>query len=77
MLGKVPGVDKVETLGCKETGSFDFAVNVKGETDIRNEIVKRVLERGWQLLMIRAQEATLEEIFIGLVNKTSGKRGRK
>ncbi len=77
MLGKVPSVSRVETLGCKETGSFDFVVNVKDEADIRNEIVKRVLERGWQLLMIRAQEATLEEIFIGLVNKTSGKGGKK
>ena len=77
MLGKVPSVSSVETLGCKETGSFDFFVNVKDDIDIRNEIVKRVLERGWQLLMIRAQEATLEEIFIGLVNKTSGKGGKK
>ena len=77
MLSKIPGVDKVETSGCKESGSFDFIIRVKDDTDLRNEIVKRVLERGWSLLMIRAQEATLEEIFIGLVNQTSGKGGKR
>ena len=76
MLGKISGVDRVETLGCKETDSFDYMVIVKDGVDVRNEIVKRVLERGWQLLMLRAQEATLEEIFIGLINKTSGKGGK-
>lgn len=70
MLSKIPGAERVETLGCKEKNSFDFAVFVADENDIRNEIAKRVLERGWLLLTIRAQEATLEEIFIGLVNKT-------
>lgn len=77
MLGKIPGAEKVETLGCKEAGSFDYEVKAKDGIDIRNEIVKRVIERGWGLLMIRAQEATLEEIFIGLVNKTSSKGGKK
>jgi len=77
MLGKIPGAQKVGALGCKETGSFDFEVKSSDGVDIRNEIVKRVVERGWALLMIRAQEATLEEIFIGLINKTSAKGGKK
>lgn len=76
MLSKIPGVDKVETVGCKETGSFDFIVRTNDDVDLRNEIAKRVIERGWGLLTIRAQEATLEEIFIGLVNKTA-KGGKK
>ena len=76
MLGKIPGVEKVSSLGCKETGSFDFEVKSREDVDVRNEIVKRVLERGWALLMIRAQEATLEEIFIGLINKST-KGGKK
>ena len=76
MLSKIPGVDKVETSGCKETGSFDFVVRTKDDVDLRNEIAKRVIERGWGLLTIRAQEATLEEIFIGLVNRTA-KGGKK
>ncbi len=76
MLGKVPGVEKVETLGSKEAGSFDFAVKTTEDADVRSEIAKRVLERGWSLLMLRAQEATLEDIFIGLVGRT-GKRGER
>ena len=77
MLGKISGVDKVETAGCKEEGSFDYIVRVEDGLDIRNEIAKRILERGWKLLMLRSQEATLEEIFIGLVNQSSGKGGKK
>ncbi len=75
MLSKIPGVEKVETLGCKETGSFDYSVKVEEGNDLRNEIAKRVLERGWLLLTVRSQEATLEEIFIGLVNQ--GTKGGK
>lgn len=77
MLSKIPGAAKVETSGCKETGSFDFIVRVEDDLDLRNEIAKRVIERGWSLLTIRAQEATLEEIFIGLVNQSAGKGGKK
>ena len=76
-LSKIPGTKKVSALGVKETGSFDFEVESDDDADIRNEIVKRVLERGWQLLMIRAQEATLEDIFIKLVNTNSNKGGKK
>ncbi len=76
MLSKIPGAEKVETCGCKEKGSFDFIVRCESGTDLRNEIAKRVLERGWEVLTIRAQEATLEEIFIGLVNKTDAKGGK-
>ncbi|MBQ9937679.1 MAG: ATP-binding cassette domain-containing protein [Oscillospiraceae bacterium] len=76
-LSKIPGTKKVSALGVKETGSFDFEVESDDGADIRNEIVKRVLERGWQLLMIRAQEATLEDIFIKLVNTNSNKGGKK
>ena len=74
MLSKIPGAEKVETLGCKEENSYDFAVSVKEDFDLRNEIAKRVIERGWEVLTVRAQEATLEEIFIGLVNKEGGKK---
>lgn len=77
MLSKIPGAAQVETSGCKETGSFDFIVRVEDGLDLRNEIAKRVIERGWSLLTIRAQEATLEEIFIGLVNQSTGKGGKK
>ena len=77
MLSKIPGATAVETSGCKETGSFDFIVRVEDGLDLRNEIAKRVIERGWGLLTIRAQEATLEEIFIGLVNQSTGKGGQK
>ena len=77
MLSKIPKVIKVEALGCKEAGSFDYFVSVEEGSDIRNDIVKRVVERGWDLLMIRAQEATLEEIFIGLINQNASKGGKK
>ena len=73
MLSKIPGSEKVETLGCKETGSFDFNILTSEGTDLRNEIAKRVIERGWQVLTVRSQEATLEEIFIGLVNQGAKK----
>lgn len=77
MLSKIPGAKNVETCGCKEKGSYDFIVRVDDDLDLRNEIAKRVIERGWSLLTIRAQEATLEEIFIGLVNQSTGKGGKK
>jgi ABC-2 type transport system ATP-binding protein len=66
ILSKINGVVKVEKLGRKETGSFDFTVESEPGRDLRREISKRLAERGCAILMFKSNELTLEDIFIKL-----------
>ena len=66
LLSKISGVVKVEPLGRKESGSFDFIIETETGVDVRREVFKRLSERGWAILMLRSNEMTLEDIFMRL-----------
>ena len=40
-----------------------------GGVELRPQLARLVVERGWQLLELKAQEFTLEEVFINLVTE--------
>jgi ABC-2 type transport system ATP-binding protein len=37
--------------------------------ELRPQLARMVVERGWQLLELKSQEFTLEEVFINLVTE--------
>jgi len=39
------------------------------DLDVRPELARLVVERGWDLLELKAQEFTLEEVFLDLVTE--------
>ena len=53
--------------------SFIFASGriegVTSEIELRPQLARMVVERGWQLLELKSQEFTLEEVFINLVTE--------
>jgi len=70
-----PGVDATETLqglpGVSRVALSDQRDGVRGyevesarETDIRREIARAVVSRGWGLLELRPMRMSLEEIFL-------------
>ena len=70
-----PGVDATETLqglpGVSRVALSDQRAGVRGyevesarETDIRREIARAVVSRGWGLLELRPMRMSLEEIFL-------------
>lgn len=69
LISRIPGVADVTSLGEKEPGVFEFAIDPKEGSDFRKELFKRLSERNWPLMGLRSMEMTLEEIFITLTRE--------
>jgi ABC-2 type transport system ATP-binding protein len=50
-------------------GESRFLVATAGERELRPEIARLVVARGWDLLELQTQEFTLEEVFLNLVTE--------
>ena len=63
MLSALPGVMRVAT--AEQRGTITgFEVESERETDIRRDIARAVVTRGWGLLELRPMRMSLEEIFL-------------
>ncbi len=63
-LKAVSGVNRV--LG---QGQDKYLVEADNGRELRPELARLVVEKGWQLLELKSQEFTLEEVFINLVTE--------
>lgn len=61
-LRRVSGVKDVEVLGGGQY--VTAAVRPKDGYDIREEVARTVIQRGWPLREVRLEHATLEEFFV-------------
>ena len=78
VFSRLPGVVRVEGDGGQEgttlftsTSTSTFIVEYEGG-DIRKEVSRAVLERGWGLLEVRSVEPTLEDIYLKLIHESGG-----
>jgi ABC-2 type transport system ATP-binding protein len=62
-LAAVPGVTRVVPSDAR-TGPGGFEVESQRGTDVRRELARTVVERGWGLLELRPMRMSLEEIFL-------------
>jgi ABC-2 type transport system ATP-binding protein len=63
-LQTLPGVKDVVSQG-----EARFLVTFAGEQELRPDVARLVVDRGWDLLELQAQEFTLEEVFLNLVTE--------
>jgi ABC-2 type transport system ATP-binding protein len=63
-LTAVAGVNRVLSQG-----EGKYLVEAGNGQELRPQLARVVVERGWQLLELKAQEFTLEEVFINLVTE--------
>jgi ABC-2 type transport system ATP-binding protein len=63
-LSAVSGVNQV--LG---QGEEKYLVEADHGIELRPQLARVVVEKGWQLLELKSQEFTLEEVFINLVTE--------
>jgi ABC-2 type transport system ATP-binding protein len=63
-LQRVSGVRSVEILPHDEPGYALAALSPKDGYDIREEVARTVIGKGWPLREIRLEHATLEEFFV-------------
>jgi ABC-2 type transport system ATP-binding protein len=61
---KISGVDRVLS---QEEGKF--VVEAASHRDLRPELARLVVQQGWDLLELKTQEFTLEEVFLNLVTE--------
>jgi ABC-2 type transport system ATP-binding protein len=63
-LNAVAGVNRVLSQG-----EGKYLVETDNGHELRPELARVVVARGWQLLELKSQEFTLEEVFINLVTE--------
>jgi ABC-2 type transport system ATP-binding protein len=63
-LEKIPQVKEVAG-----EGEGRYLVVAGNDQDLRPQLARVVVERGWELLELKAQEFTLEEVFLNLVTE--------
>jgi ABC-2 type transport system ATP-binding protein len=66
-LAKVPGVARTELAAGGRLGAVTALVEAAGGSDPRGDIVRCIAAKGWNLLELRTQGLTLEEIFVKVV----------
>ena len=65
-----PGVLKAEEK--PQDGPGRYQVEMDKDQDIRADLARSVIEKGWGLLEMRGQELSLEEVFVQLVTEEPG-----
>ncbi|MBI3780446.1 MAG: ATP-binding cassette domain-containing protein [candidate division NC10 bacterium] len=68
-LIQIPGVLSAEAKDRARDAVVSFVVESERSRDLRREVSRMIVERGWGLLEFRPADMTLEEIFIRLVTK--------
>ena len=68
LLTGIPGVKSVTFMGPRENTAFEFAVEPKGKADVRRDIFERLADRHWPLLMLTANQLSLEQVFLRLTD---------
>jgi ABC-2 type transport system ATP-binding protein len=63
VLATVPGVSRVVASDGRGTAG-GFEVESERGTDVRRELARTVVQRGWGLLELRPMRMSLEEIFL-------------
>ncbi len=76
-LKNMQGIAKVEYLGSAELDSNSFMIESQPGIDIRKTLFYALAKNNWPLIGIDAMGATLEDIFISLVDKAKEQQKTK
>jgi ABC-2 type transport system ATP-binding protein len=68
-IKKIKGVDSVREDLKIGDGVWAYTVESDGATEIRKELVARIVRNDWSLLEMRRQQVSLEDVFLKLVTK--------
>ena len=71
LLSDLPGMQKVDRLGVREDGVYDFTLEAEPNVDVRREMFSRLSRQQWPLLGLKSSELSLEDIFLQLTSGES------
>jgi ABC-2 type transport system ATP-binding protein len=69
LLASVQGVASVDPVGATNTEETSVIIETLPETDVRPELARAIIEKGWDLMELRPLEVSLEDVFIDLVTE--------
>jgi ABC-2 type transport system ATP-binding protein len=65
-LHELEGVKKIDAMGSKESGMFDFMLESDRDADIREALFRKLSKLDMPLMMLRPMDLELEDIFLQL-----------
>jgi len=74
-LAAVPGVETVSTADHHGSAT-GYEIEAEPHRDVRRDIARAIVDRGWGLLELRPLRMSLEEIFLQLTTDESGEPSR-
>jgi ABC-2 type transport system ATP-binding protein len=77
ILAHVPEMGRVELLGEREYGAYDFIIQAKGKADVRKPLFQMLSKAGYPILLLAPMNTSLEDIFIKLTADSQKKAGKE
>lgn len=68
VLQKLPNIVSAVSLGQREPGVYEYAIEGIAGSDLRLPLFERLCDRHWPLLGLKSSELSLEDIFLRLTN---------
>lgn len=68
-LSILPGVTSLKLISKPDTLPVRVMIETSGESDVRPQLAKMIVDESWSLLELHRQTRTLEDIFIQLVTQ--------
>ena len=68
VLHEIEWLRKIDAMGCKEKGSFDFMLESDRDTDVRETLFRQLGRYDLPLMMLRPMDMELEDIFLQLTD---------
>lgn len=69
-IGNIPEIIAVEQAPIDAADTLSFHIHYTSADDVRAEVAKTIVEHGWNLLEMRSDEMSLEELFLSLTAET-------
>ncbi len=76
-LSSIKGVKRVNSLGRKEPGTYDFSILPEDGADIRAAVFDRIVSRGKTLLSLTSNDLSLEQVFLRLTEVADNNEARR
>lgn len=70
-LSNIPDIFAIEQSSIKVEATLSIHIQYDSTNDIRAEVSKTIIDHGWNLLEMRSDEMSLEELFLSLTADTS------
>ena len=72
LVRAVPDVLKAESVGSRESGTVDVVVEARKDRDVRTGIFEALAKASYPIVMMKAMDVSLEDIFLNLITEEKG-----